>query len=214
MSVGRARVDTNSEEARLKTFLNALGALLLLGVAAAIVVVGAILFGRWFFALPSETVTATSALVGVILVPVITYFTQRNLERRRSREEAVQEKKTQFYDETINDLMRLFNIDKSKSPITQDEIVAMFAKVPGPLLTFGARGVIVAWNNLRAEAVLGDTLRTATAMEGLFKAMRKDLGHPVWMHQRFELIGVFVNDAKDLGSTPAVEPVTTPPQEQ
>lgn len=183
----------------MKTFLNALVGLLLLAIAVAIVGGLVVVGGRWFFSLPSQTITATSALVGVVLVPIITYFTQRNLEKHRSRQEAVRELKTKFYDETMRDLMRMFNIDKTKKPITPAELANIFAKWPAPMLTFASRGVILAWSNMRRVAAENDTIKTADAMEALFKAMRKDLGHSVWLHSRWEYIGVFVNDVDTLG---------------
>jgi hypothetical protein len=182
----------------VKTVVNLLFGLFLVALALAIAAAAIILGGRWFFSLPAQTITASSALVGVILVPVITYFTQRNLEKHRSRQEAVRELKTKFYDDTMRDLMRMFNIDKTKRPITPEQLAAIFAKWPAPMLTFASRGVILAWNNMRRVAAENDTLKTADAMENLFKAMRKDLGHSVFPHTRFEFIGVFVNDVETL----------------
>ena len=172
----------------------------LLVFAVVLVGLGALVWqvADWFLSLPGSTMTAIASVVGVLSVPVITYFTTRSLEQRRSRENAMRARKTEFYDGMIRDLMSMFGFG-GEAKKTQEEMAIIFGNVMAPLLTFGSRGVILAWNKFRTYSSdnQGDTRGIMLAFEGLIKAMRKDLGHGVLTHQNGELLGVFVNDVAD-----------------
>jgi hypothetical protein len=180
----------------VQTFIKAIPGLLIVLVVAGL---GALLLGQvgaWFFSLEQATMTASASLVAVLLVPVITYFTAKSLEQRKSRENAIRERKTAFYDKLITDLVGMLPLGVSKKAMSAAEMQDVFGRIPAPLLTFGSRGVIRAWNEFRkvSREQGDDSKAIIVAFEGLLKAMRKDLGHPVWSHQNGELIGVFVND--------------------
>lgn len=153
----------------------------------------------WFADLPKDTRSATGTLFAAVSVPVITFGTSVYLQRKRVRDEAVREQKTAFYEKTIKDLVGMMKIDKPGTTADPAELVAIFASIPAPLITFASRGVILAWNNFRrvASEKPGDTAALILAFEELFKQMRKDLKHSTVLHQPGELVGTFVNDARD-----------------
>jgi hypothetical protein len=153
---------------------------------------------RWFADLPSDTRSATGTIFAAVSVPVITFATSVYLQRKRVRDEAVREQKTQFYEDTIKDLIGMMNIAKEKDP-DLIEYVRIFGRIPAPMITFASRGVILAWNNFRqvASDSPDDTRAMVLAFEALFKEMRRDLKHSTLLHQPGELVGTFVNDARD-----------------
>lgn len=182
---------------------NIIAGVLLLAVAAlALWGVGWLLLGafHWFEGLPKDTRSITGTIFAAVSVPVITFGTSMYLQGRRVRHEAVREQKTEFYETTIKDLVGMMNLGKPGVPTAADKVLKIYASIPAPLITFGSRGVIRAWNNYRqvAKDHPGDNVRLLLAFEKLFKEMRKDLKHPTWMHRPGELVGTFVTDAKDI----------------
>ena len=176
-----------------------LGLLVLVGIAYVAWWLGSAML-KAFLGLNPTTMTAIAGLTGLLLVPIVTYFTTRSLERRRSLENAVREHKTKLYDELIRGLMRMLNLQKLKETMRPDEMQEFFASITPPLISYGSRGVIRNWNTFRkiSRENIGDTSAIMLGFEGLLKAMRQDLGHNSFSHQPGELLGIFINDVDEI----------------
>jgi hypothetical protein len=166
-------------------------------IVAAAALVGWVLFlvGPWFVALPTDNMAAVVGIAGVLLVPIITYFTSRSLERRRSLEDGIRAHKTKLYDDLMKGLMRMLNLQKAAA-MSEPEMLEFFAQITPGLITYGSNDVLRAWNNFRRiSAVPGvEAKAILVSFEGLLTAMRKDLGHAVVFVQRGQLLGAFVTD--------------------
>lgn len=166
---------------------------LVLAVVAAIAFVLWLIIS-WFLGLPVQTQTPVAAFTGLLLVPIITFATTRQLERRRLLDAALREKKTILYDEMIKGLLSMFNLGKAKK--NNFDILRFYATITPRLMTYGSRGVIKAWTGFRLGAAHadGNPIRTMSLFEDVLKAMRKDLGHSTFTQLRGELLKLFVND--------------------
>ncbi|TFC81155.1 hypothetical protein E3T23_06565 [Cryobacterium cheniae] len=187
--------------------LKAVGGLLLVlagfGLGLGLVSVPLSQTGKWFLALPPQTMAVVASVSALLIVPIITYFTTKSLEQGKSRENAVRQQKTEFYDRLIQQLISTLGI-ASGGKATSDEMLAIFASVPAPLLTFGSGGVIRAWNHFTrvGREKSGDTKAVMIAFEGLLRAIRNDLGHKDFLYEKGELIGVFLKDANTVFGSP------------
>jgi hypothetical protein len=148
----------------------------------------------WVATLSPQTVTPVFALVGVLSVPIVTYFTSRALEKRKALDQATRQHKTDLYKELIEELLKMLKIGGGKA-MTDAEMTAMFGRVTPSLITFGSKGVIRAWVAFRLHP-----WATAEARDGMLKfervlkEIRKDLGQSVFGLKDGELLKMFIND--------------------
>lgn len=158
--------------------------------------------GQWLGDLPGDTRTAVIGLFGIVLVPVITYFTTRSQERRRARDDAIREERTAFYNTAIHGMIRMFNIDKTQQPTTADDMQKFLADITPKFVLFASRGAVLAWNHFREVAgrVSPNERNLLFAFENVLREMRKDLGHEVPARANLELLKLFVNDIDNLAA--------------
>jgi hypothetical protein len=182
----------------MKSFARALPGLLLVLVTLAVVAAIGWLGVSWFLGLAPTTQTPVAALTGVVLAPLIAFVTSRVLERRRSLDASLRDKKTQLYDEMVKGLMSILDLGGAARKVGKNntgEILKFFVNMTPRMITYASPRVIKAWNGVRLGAARGASgFQTLANFEDMLKAMRADLGHRTWLQPRGELLSLWVND--------------------
>jgi hypothetical protein len=137
--------------------------------------------GQSFGRISSDTTVAVIGLVGIVLVPVITFFTTKSLERRRARDDAICEKRTEFHDKTIRGMILNLGIDKTAKEPAPRVQAKVIADITPDLILYASREVVLVWSRFRHVGPQEKPAPEAMlyAFEGLLRAMRTDLGHAV-----------------------------------
>ena len=165
----------------------------------------------WFGHLDTPTRTGLLTLFGILMVPLITFATQFYLGQRQSREQAIRDRRTQFYDKVIELFMDIMRLTKSGEPLDQTEYEVRFRKLYAEMLTYASPAFIRSWNryNRIANGALMEvavaqrgaeagaelsTFLSMAALEDVLVELRKDLGHKVKEANYGNLISVFVTD--------------------
>lgn len=191
---------------------------LVLVLVVAVVGGGALWFAgvwlvQWFGGLEAPTRTGLLALFGVLSVPIISFGTQYWLSNRQSREQAIREKRTGFYDQVLELFISMMSASKSGKPTSPEKLSKTFDALIPPMLTYSSPKFIRAWNLFRTvsrvttaeqekkangldhEEILTDNPYLLMAsMEQIIVAVRQDLGHKVASKRYGDLLSVIVND--------------------
>lgn len=153
----------------------------------------------WFNSTDVSSRNSVLGLTGVISVPVITFFTQRWLNRYQSKEQAIKEKRINFYTHLIN-FIKLSLSTSNKNLVIQQKLASesrdihnihkeqQFMQLRGEMLAYASDNFIKAWDlfqNLSLkepnksssqEAIEDYSYLILAAAERMFIAMRKDIG--------------------------------------
>lgn len=165
----------------------------------------------WFGHLDTPTRTGLLTLFGILVVPLITFATQFYLGQRQSREQAIRDRRTQFYDKVIKLFIDIMGKTKSGEPLNQTKYEARFRELYAEMLTYASPDFIRSWNiyfrvingalNQVPVAQLGDgagdewnIFLSMAALEDVLVELRKDLGHQVKKANYGNLISVLMTD--------------------
>jgi len=151
---------------------------------------------HWFDQQKLSVRTAIIGAIAVVGVPVVTYFTNRAIDQRRSVNEALHLKKVELYGDIFRFYMLVFGGDVPGRPKPTSDQVAQFITDTKPrLLAYSSNRVIRAWGSVWGEGGLGDDeIENALALERLMKAFRQDLGHGSRTLRDFDIGRLFIND--------------------
>ncbi|WP_029153706.1 hypothetical protein [Microbacterium gubbeenense] len=153
-----------------------------------------------------DTRGATIALVGVVSVPVITFATQFWLSKKNSREQAIREKRTEFYGAVIELFMSMLNSTKDASASDEDATSLWATKMRAltpQMILYGSKDFVRAWNTFRSVSALNTSPEGLSpkalhlmiaSMEMMMLAARRDLGHRVRIDEQGDYVSIFIND--------------------
>lgn len=196
---------------KFKSFLSLMFALALIVLVGWLVWLGGLWLLGIFVDMEPTTRSAVLAFVGVLSVPLITLLTQMWLGRKTSREQAMREKRTEFYEAVIALFMSLFSQSKGVNGDGEPnpEWVAKMNALTPQMLLYASKDFIESWNRFRsvsAESSSGtgsmgtEALnRMIAAMEQIFVAARRDLGHRVGSGDQGVYASTFINDLNRSG---------------
>jgi hypothetical protein len=171
-------------------------------VAAVIALLWLIFRGliHWFNHQTPGIRTAIIGALALVLVPLVTYFTNRSIDQHRSVNDALRLHKLELYEGIFKMLMRNFEADiPGKPKPTQDELAQFISDTKPALLTWGSNQVNKTWGLFWRDAATPRTnWQTMIALEDLIKTIRKDLGHRSYGLAQGDLARVFVTDLDDV----------------
>lgn len=140
-----------------------------------------------------KTLIAASVTV---FVAVITLVLGKLLEQRLKIRDEIRAKKIPIYEKHIQTFFKIFFAPKlGGRQLDQKEIVASFATFAEQMITWGSSDVIKTWNDFRVHSDTGTDQQKIDRLEGIFRAIRKDVGNPVRDLPKGELLRLFVNDS-------------------
>lgn len=169
---------------------------------------------NWFNSADVSSRNSALGLTGVISVPVITFFTQRWLNKYQSKEQAIKEKRIAFYTHLINFIrLSLSNSNKNtqirQKPAAQTSNTSrneqQFMQLKGEMLAYASENFIKAWDLFQNVSIQNpdDSSQQGTedhsylilaAAERMFIAMRKDIGQKTSSSNFGENVQIFVPD--------------------
>ncbi len=170
-----------------------------------LIAVGIFWVGRWFFiyfaSIQKEVQASIIAAVATILVSVFSVMTGKYLEKKRSVEQDLRERKIplylHFFEFTMNYLLkdRLSNEHKPR----EEDLVKDLIQFTTNLMIWGSDEVILQWGRYRSSLPSPDQSTNPNGtnifeLEKLLMLIRKDLGHKNKNLAPGDLLELFVND--------------------
>jgi len=180
-------------------------------LAAALVFLFAIGWGVYIFiaaildrlnSMQSDLAKAIIAASASVLVAAISFVAGKLWEQRLKIRDEIRAKKIPIYEKHIATFFKIFFAPKlgGKQPDPKEHMAA-FAAFAEQLITWGSSDVIKAWGNFRALNHAATTPHEQIdKLEGLFMAIRKDVGNDVRSLKRGDLLRLFVTDERGEGN--------------
>jgi succinate dehydrogenase hydrophobic anchor subunit len=160
---------------------------------------------HWFSGVDQSTRTAIIGATAVLSVPLVTYFANQSIERKRAVEQAMRLEKVKIYQSFTEFFMRVLLNEHPAGKPTDKEMAAFFADTTLKFITYGSNDVVKKWgkfrnllvNNSDNKAVQKDPTLYLFEFETVLKALRKDLGHRSWTMSKGDIARLFINDIDD-----------------
>ncbi len=154
-------------------------------------------FAEWFAHTSSSDKPAVISALGLVAVAIVTYVFNRGADRRRILEELTRRQKIRLYRRIVQYLMSILIKAPNVPPPTDEETQDFIAETTPLMLTYGSNNVVKLWGRfVRATPNVGqmDPWDVVVLIEGVLKAMRKDIGHGSLSLQDGDLARLFITD--------------------
>jgi hypothetical protein len=164
-----------------------------------------ILVTRWASSISSVQKPVLISATALLLVPVVTFFATRAIERRRSIDSITFAKRVEIYDKFVrffmSSMMNKASMPEDIKKVSVDPLTFMYEITP-ELLIYASNNVVKQWGRFRSEvpklSTKGNEKTLLLKVEGLLKSMRKDLGHGSFTLQDGDIARMFINDIDDV----------------
>jgi hypothetical protein len=184
----------------MRDFLKAVGALLLLVMGFALLLVSARALLLWFFDGVDSTVAAAisaGAITAVGSVGAVAYGRYR--ERKSAIEAQLRDAKLPVYTNLIKTLMTMLGQDGTELEDEERSSAAIkqMKELTPELVAWAGDDVLAKWSQFRRVGGDLDPLTALFGFEGILRAIRKDFGHSDTGLKDGDILGLFVNDVAD-----------------
>ena len=132
-----------------------------------------------------------------ILVSVVSVLFSKHLEQKLIIRKEHREKKIPVYEELINFIFRVLYAQKEgQSQISEKELIETYSRLTQNAIIWASDDVVRALHRFRVASLTGSEnfLPLALAVEDLFFAIRRDLGHKNKDISSGQLLGMVIND--------------------
>ncbi len=134
-----------------------------------------------------------------VVVTVLSVAVSKYYERKSTVEQALREQKVPIYEKLIDFIFRITFAEKRGESMPSDqEMVLFMTELTRDLVIWGSPDVIRSFSSFkRLSASLADSgayIPIMFAVEDVFRAIRKDLGHGDTLLKKGDILAIYIND--------------------
>lgn len=168
----------------------------------ALLVVGMVFATRWalqgLLKVDPELGAALATGFVAVVVTVLSVAVSKYYERRSAVEQALREQKVPIYERLIDFVFRITFAEKRGETVpTEQEMVLFMTELTRDLVIWGSPDVIRSFSSfkrLSSSAGSGSHIPIMFAVEDIFRAIRKDLGHGDTLLKKGDILAIYIND--------------------
>ena len=143
----------------------------------------------------STFAAALVAASATVVVSVLSVLIAKHLDRRSEISISLRQQKVAAYQALTGLTFSIQYGEKLGKKLTEQEMLQRFAEMMPQLVTWADAGVITSFTTFRRAATSsGGPISVLFAMEEVYRAIRKDLGHDDNRLKKGDILGLFVND--------------------
>jgi hypothetical protein len=153
--------------------------------------------------LSAAIIAACTTVIVSVLTVVYTQWNTKSREIDNSHRPQKMEIYKRFMNEVVVNLLKAKKEDKVDSPEFKKKLEEDLFSFTGDIIVWGSPTVILAYTAFRSSGTTSEdseksSLNILLKIDGLFQAMRKDLGNSNWGLTRGDLIKLFLTDPETL----------------
>jgi len=193
----------------MKSFLKILKFLFYLVIFSALIFLAYHAF-KYFFnlfgSLQKEVSASIIVAFGTVMVAVLSISTTKHLDRKSRIEQEIRDKKIPVYNDFIDFLFKILNINKDPSKkMNEKQIVEFVEKFTKKLIIWGSDELILEWAKFRELGNIqpqprNEQLELLLQLESIIYAIRKDTGHKNKNLSKGKILSLFITNLQSSGN--------------